>query len=56
MVGGGKGRSPSPNCKTWTKIRIQYVLSSATLVWQCDVINDEARMNMINKDGNDENV
>ena len=32
------------------------VLSSATLIWQCDVINDEKRMNMINNDGNDENV
>ena len=52
----GEGRSPPPSCKTWTKIRMQYVLSSATLIWQCDVIYDEKKMNMINRDGNDENV
>ena len=30
--------------------------SSATLIWQCDVINDEKRMNMTKKDWNAENV
>ena len=47
-AGGWGGTNPPPNCKTWTKIRIQYVPSSAVLIWQCDVMYDEKRMNMIN--------
>ena len=38
-AGGLGGRSHPPNRKTWTKIRIQYAPSTATLIWQCDVIN-----------------
>ena len=56
MRGGGGLGGVWGDCKTWTKIRKQYVLSSATLIWQCDVINDEKRMNMINRDGNDESM
>ena len=46
-MGGG-----SANCKTWTKIGTG--LSSAALIWPCDVINDEKGMSMIKKDENDE--
>ena len=38
-----RGAQPPPPIAK-PKIRIQYVPSSARLIWQCDVINDEKRM------------
>ena len=56
-AGAGVGVAARPpelqNLDTNQDTVSQYVRASARLIWQCDMINDEKRMNMINRDGND---
>ena len=54
--GGGDAALPIANLDEDFNTVSQYVLSSATFIWQCDVVHDEKRMNMIKRDGNDETV
>ena len=55
-IGGGRSPPELQNLDKDSDTVSQYVLSSATLIWQCDVIHDAKWMNMTNRDGNDEAV